>query len=416
MLGYLKSFYTKLAFIMGLVMYVSYALPTDNWQNTYLIFVSIFVAVFLPFFTKISEKLERFVVLRTGSMFLGKVIRFLWQYAFNYFALTMVITGGIVDTVNLQFVGGLYGAIALTSFASQGLQYVMLALANKNIGDRYLNITLALSFNVCISAIASLGYVPVQLFFVVTGILLGIIGALYSLVTDLKGIFSKKSGVGVFFGTFNPAHVSHMKIIEKFIQERNLEKVYVHPTIVPKLHQALLDEGIIRIAKMKDGMRIYEKTEKADFHIDYFPTGNIFFEAENRIAMLRSAVSDANLENKVEVLAMPDLYIDKGFHGIIKHIKNKHEGKRIYDLHGSDYGGMLVRTIYDEMFLTPYTIVRKDNISATAIRNGAEGMTSKTVTEILNILKDDSNANDGDIFEFSGIRYIYSDSKLIELD
>jgi hypothetical protein len=114
------------------------------------------------------------------------------------------------------------------------------------------------------------------------------------------------------------------------------------------LHQALLDEGIIRISKIQDGMRIYEKTEKADHHINYFPTGNVFFEVENKLAMLRAVVYDSNLQHKVEILYLPEIYSKKGFYGVISHIRKLHKGKRIHGLHGSDYGGMLVRNIYDD--------------------------------------------------------------------
>ncbi|MDR0917933.1 MAG: hypothetical protein LBM93_01580 [Oscillospiraceae bacterium] len=412
MIGYLKSFYTKLATIMGCVMYISYALPTNQWSNLFLIGISVFVAAFLPFFTKISESLERRAVLITGSIFLGKVIRFVWQFAFNLFAVYMVVWGDIVKVENLVRVGGILGAVALTSFASQGLQYLMLALANRDIGNRYLNITLALSINVCLSAIASLGYVVVQTVFIVMGIALGFIGAFYSLVTDIKGLIAPKGGVGIFFGTFNPAHTTHMAILKKFIEKRKLEKVYVHSTVVPKLHQLFLNEGVIEISEMKDGMRIYGKTEKADFHINYFPTGNAFFEIENRVAMLKAAVEDAGLTNKVEVLYLPEIYASKGFYGIISYVRQLNPHKHIHALHGSDYGGLLVRTIYDETFLWPYTIVRKDKVSATAIRNGEKGMTSPTVTHILDVLKDSYPKKDGDIFDFNGRQYIYRNSRL----
>lgn len=417
MLAYLKSFYTKLAFIMGLVMYVSYAIPTDSWSNTYLIFVGAFVAVFLPYYTKISEWFEQKGVLYTGSMFFGKIIRFIWQFVFNYFAIYMLVQGGIVKLIDLEMIGGIWGAVTFTSFSSQGLQYLMLGLANRNIGNRYLNITLALSMNVVLSAIASLGVVWVQIIFLIMGIILGFVGAFYSLLTDLKGLFAPKGGIGIFFGTFNPAHVSHMAIIKKFIKDRNLERVYVHPTVVPKIHQALLDEGIIKIANVQDGMRIYEKTEKADYHINYFPTGNIFFEVENRLAMLNAAVNDSNLDHKVEILYLPDIYDTKGFYGIIDYIRKLHKGKRIHGLHGSDYGGMLIRNIYDEsLCVWPFTIVRKDNISATAIRNGKKGMTTPTVTEILNVLKDTYKKTEGSTFRLGNSNYTYMNSRLFLAD
>ncbi|EAF5120002.1 substrate-binding protein [Listeria monocytogenes] len=412
MMKYFKSFYTKLAFIMGVVMYLSYAIPTNNFANLYLIFISGFVAMFLPFFTKISEKVEQKTVFKTGSIFLGKIIRFLWQFVFNLFAVYTVLKGGVIQLSNLDMVGGIWGAVALSSFASQGLQYVMLALANRDIGNRYLNITLALSANVCLSAIASLGYQSVQIFFILFGLILGFVGAFYSLITDIRGLMPSQGGIGIFFGTFNPVHKTHMEIVKNFIESRKLEKVYIHPTVVPKLHQALLDEGVIRIAKMKDGMRIYEKTEKADFHIDYFPTGNTFYEVENRIAMLEAAVKDSNLEDKVEILYLPEIYKNSGFYGIISLLKKKHQGDKVYGLHGSDSGGMLVRNIYDESFVIPHVIVRKDNVSATAIRNGAKGMTTSTVDKMKEILSDDCVKNENEEYTFYDNIYVYDNHRL----
>ena len=299
LLKMLKSFYTKLSLVMALVMYFSYAIPTNGFKNGYLIFVAVFVFFFLPYFTKISEIVESFAFLKTASAFAGKMARFLWQYLFNLFAITMLIKGDIVQMDRLDRVGGVFGAIALLSFASQGLQYIMMALANRNIGNMYLNITLALSINMCLGAIASLGYENVQVFYVIFGIIMGCIGALYSLYTDILGALPLKGGVGVFCGTFNPVHVTHMKILKNFIEKRGLEKVYLHSTVVPKLHQIFLEDGVIRIKEKKDGMRFYERTEKADFHINYFATGNAFYEAENRYAMLKAAVKDAGLEDKV---------------------------------------------------------------------------------------------------------------------
>ena len=409
----LRSFYTKLSLIMALVMYFSYAIPTNGFKNGYLIFVSVFVFFFLPYFTKISEKVESFAFLKTGSAFVGKIARFAWQYLFNLFAITMLIRGNIIDANRLARVGGVFGAIVLLSFASQGLQYIMMALANRNIGNMYFNITLALSINMCLGAIASLGYPSVQMFYVIFGIIMGCIGALYSLYTDILGVLPLKGGVGIFCGTFNPVHVTHMKILKNFIEKRQLEKVYLHSTVVPKLHQIFLKEGVISIKEKKDGMRFYERTDKADFHINYFATGNSFYEAENRFAMLRAAVKDVGLEDKVEVLFMPEVYEEKGFYGIIDYVKRVNKGKRIYGLHGSDGGGKMVRSIYDEKFIIPNVIRRTDNVSATAIRNGAKGMTTPTVDEIRKVLRETYAKEENEKFVFNNDTYIYRDGILI---
>ena len=414
MLKYLQSAYTKLAFVMALVMYLSYGLPTQSLGNWYLIFVSLFVFLFLPYFSKVSEIVESYTMLKTASSFIAKLARFLWQYLFNLVVIFILIQGSIIDTTRLVSVGGVWGATALISFASQGLQYIVMALANRNIGNMYFNITLALSLNMALGAIAALGYREVQLFYVVFGIIMGFIGAFYSLITDIIGALPIRGGVGIFCGTFNPVHVSHMKILKNFIEKRNLEKVYLHSTVVPKLHQVFLKEGTIRIREIKDGMRFYERTAKSDYHIDYFATGNSFYEAENRYAMLKAAVQDVGLADKVEVLFLPENYKKKGFYGIIDYVKENNKGKRIYGLHGSDGGGRLVRSIYDEKFIIPNVIRRTDNVSATAIRNGAKGMTTPTVDKIRNILKDSYPKKNGDKFKFYDETYTYENQKLLE--
>ncbi|MGX7051486.1 hypothetical protein [Leuconostoc palmae] len=47
---------------------------------------------------------------------------------------------------------------------------------------------------------------------------------------------------------------------------------------------------------------------------------------------------------------------------------------------------MLLHDIYDETGVKPYIVLRRDNISGTAIRKGAQGMTMPKVTEVLNFL------------------------------
>lgn len=414
LLGYIKSFYTILALILGGVMYVTYAIPNQAWGNKYLIMVAGFVALFLPYYTKLSEWFERKAVLMTSYIFLGKLIRFAWQFLFNLSVIVLLIKGGIVLPEDLEIVGGLYSAVAITTLGSQGMQYLSIALANRDIGSHYKNVTFALGTNVVISALASMGIVWIQYIFIAMGIVLGFIGTIYSLITDIMGKVAPKGGVGIFFGTFNPAHNTHMSIVKQFIKDRGLSKVYIHPTVVPRMHAKLLRDGVIRIAKMENGMRIYEKTEKADAHIDYFPTGNKFYEVENRLAMLREIVRDYQMENQVEVIYYPKEYESDGFYSVIKQIRKLHKGERIHGLHGSDYGGMLVRAIYDESTgIWPCAIVRKDNVSATAIRNGAQNMTSPTVTKILEVLKDYYKKSVGEKIEINGSTYVYKDHCLV---
>ena len=69
---------------------------------------------------------------------------------------------------------------------------------------------------------------------------------------------------------------------------------------------------------------------------------------------------------------------------MIAEVKRRHPGVRLHALHGTDFGGMTVRQICDECgWIYPWRILRRDNVSATAIRHGAKGMTSAVVTDVL---------------------------------
>ena len=72
----------------------------------------------------------------------------------------------------------------------------------------------------------------------------------------------------------------------------------------------------------------------------------------------------------------PEIYNTRGFQGVIGEVKRRHPGVRLHTLHGTDFGGMLVRQISDECgWIYPWCILRRDKVSATAIRRGAKGMT-----------------------------------------
>jgi nicotinic acid mononucleotide adenylyltransferase len=393
----LKSIFLKIALGMGAIMYLSYAIPTGSFTNPYLIGISTFTALFLPVFTLITTKLELISFHWTGSLFLSKISKLIWQSIYNFFALWLLVLGKIVFVQNLQIVGGLLGAVILTSFASQGLQYFAIYLADHDKGNRFLNIFCALSFNMIVSAFAALGYQTVQVVFVIIGLVSAIVGVFYSLATDVRAMIPSKGGIGLFLGTFNPVHKTHLKILKRFIEKRQLEKVYWHPTIIPKMHQYLLEKGMIQIVKEEAGKRFYEKTEKGDPLLDFFPTGSVFYEAENRLLMLKVAIREAGLEDKVEVIYFPETYQKHGFYGVIDVIRKQHPHQTLHGLLGTDEGGLILRSMYEEKRVKPFVTLRRDQISGTAIRKGAKGMTTDKITEILEFLDSAQNGQQIDI-------------------
>src|SRR5262249_38670001 len=143
-------------------------------------------------------------------------------------------------------------------------------------------------------------------------------------------------------------------------------------------------KGELQVGRLQDGFQIYEKTDKADSNVDYFPTGNQFLPPETRKALIELAVAEAGLGAKVEGTFLRETYNTRGFQGVVGEIKKLHPGVRLHTIHGTDFGGMLVRNICDECgWIYPWCILRRDKVSATAIRRGAKGMTPAVVTDVL---------------------------------
>ncbi|MCS1350242.1 GNAT family N-acetyltransferase [Mechercharimyces sp. CAU 1602] len=382
--SYLRSFSTLLGYLVGVLMYVAYAYPNQDWFNAGLVSVSLFVAIFLPYYSRISNKIDEWLCFKTAFVTPGRVGRFAAQWVFNLVVFYVFLASGVITVANADALGGVLGISLLTTAASQGIQYVAITLANREIGNVNRNVAWGLAFNILVTAAAALGIGWMRPVFIFSGLLFGALVFGIGMLSDLRSVIPRKGGIGIFFGTFNPFHNTHLAIVKQAMEERGLEKVIIHSTVVPKLHADALAKGEIVIAERQQGMRVYGRTSKADVHVNYFPTGNRFYEFDTRKQMMEWAVAEAGLQDKIEVLAYEDTYLHHGFYGIIRKIKEHNPGKRLHGIHGSDLGGMWVRRIYDESgWIYPYAVRRVDKVSATAIRNGAEGMAPRVIEDIL---------------------------------
>lgn len=385
---YLSSPSVRLSIGVGLLMYGSYAFAHQAFANVGLIALCAFVGVFIPYYSKISNKLEEHINLRTAIVSLGRLGRFLPQLAFNIGIFMLLTWAGVFPASNLSSLGGVLGVALVTTSASQGMQYVALALANREKGDKNRNVMLALSVNIVVTALATVGWPWAKTAFLSLGAGFGVLFFAVGLLSDYRSRVFRRGGVGVFFGTFNPIHRTHLALIRDAITTRGLEKVYLHCTTVPKLHAQALQRGEIHVANYDRGMRVYETTERADVHVNYFPTGRKFYEYETRLAMMRASIIEAGLGDQVEVLSLPEDYNQGGFYSVLAHVKRLAMGKPIHGIHGSDLGGMWVRGIYDESgWIYPIPVVRRDKVSATAIRNGATGLTTRAVQHMMETLQ-----------------------------
>ena len=383
-LRYVRSPSTRLAAFAGLLTYLCYAYAHNSWTNPALIGVAIFFAGFMPTYSRISNKIEMWSNNQFGYVTGGRLGRFVFQFAVNLALFAVMLYGHGMSRTGVATVGGIVGAALITSLASQGLQYLGIYLYARGIGDYNRNVLAGLVVNTVLTALGTAGLPYAREAFLAVGFGLGGLLLMVGILSDLRSIFAPKGGIGLYFGTFNPVHNTHLAIIQRAMAERRLDKIIIHPTLIPRLHVEAFRRGEIRVGRLKDGFQIYEKTEKADVAVDYFPTGNIFLPPETRKALIEVAVAEAGLAGKVEVIALREIYDRKGFQGVIAAIKKMHPGVRLHTLHGTDWGGMYVRQICDECgWIYPWRIMRRDKVSATAIRKGAKGMTPPVVTDVL---------------------------------
>jgi nicotinic acid mononucleotide adenylyltransferase len=381
---YARSPSTRLAAFAGLLTYFCYAYAHNSWTNPALIGVALFFALFMPTYSRISNKIEIWSNNQFGYVTGGRLGRFVFQFAVNLALFAVMLYGHGMSRTGVASVGGIPGAALITSLASQGLQYLGIYLYARGIGDYNRNVLAGLVVNTVLTALGTAGLPFAREAFLAIGFGLGGLLLLVGLLSDLRSIFAPKGGIGLYFGTFNPVHNTHLDIIKSAMEQRRLDKIIIHPTLIPRLHVEAFRRGEIRVGRLKDGFQIYEKTEKADVAVDYFPTGNIFLPPETRKALIDLAVAEAGLAGKVEVIALRETYDSKGFQGVIAAIKRMHPGVRLHTLHGTDFGGMYVRQICDECgWIYPWRIMRRNNVSATAIRKGAKGMTPPVVTDVL---------------------------------
>jgi hypothetical protein len=381
---YVRSPSTRIAAFVGLLSYLSYAYAHGSWANPALIGVSLFTGIFAPTYAKLSNKAELWANNRFGFVTAGKLGRFIPQYAFNLAVFGVMLTGGALNRSGMASVGGVAGAALVTSLASQGSQYLGLYLYQRGIGDTNRNVLIGVSVNLVLAALGTAGLPYAREAFLIAGLVLGTLFFGAGLLSDLRSQLAPKGGIGLYFGTFNPFHNTHLAIVRRALEQRGLDKVIIHPTLMPRLYGDAFRKGQLRVARLENGFQVWERTEKADVNVDYFPAGNRFLPPETRRILIELALAEAGLGAKVEVAYMQDVYGAKGFQGVIAAVKKANPGVRLHGLHGTDAGGMTVRGIYDECgWIYPWRILRRDNVSATAIRRGAKGMTSGVVTDVL---------------------------------
>lgn len=339
-----------------------------------LVFAPVGLAFVLPRYVTLICAVEDDFNQRTALVTPARLVRFLFHVPIVFSVLA------IAHAARGDAWAGWSVAFALTAGAA-GLHAVAVTFAYRGYGDRISNSILAISAIIWLVVTAE-GHWSLWVLTVFLGVLFGLDTA-RGLLSDLRSRLFPRRGIGVFFGSFNPVHKMHLALLSNLLADRQLNKIYVHATTIPKLHRVALARGEIAVCE-RAGVREYRASHFADTGKNYFPTGNWFYDYELRLELLKAAISDAGLNGRVEVLNLPDLYEKSGFAGVLRRIKSLHKGQPVHGLHGSDPGGMWVRNIFDSSgWIYPCPIVRTGVVSATAIRAGAIGLTSVTVERFL---------------------------------
>ena len=145
-----------------------------------------------------------------------------------------MLWGGGMSRTGVATVGGIAGAALITSLASQGLQYLGSYLFARGIGDHNRNVLVGLCVNTVLTALGTAGLPYAREAFLLLGFGLGGFLLLVGILSDLRSIFAPKGGIGLYFGTFNPVHNTHLAILKRAMAERKLDKIIIHPTLIPR--------------------------------------------------------------------------------------------------------------------------------------------------------------------------------------
>jgi hypothetical protein len=251
---YIYSRSTQIALVAGLTMYLAYAATHDKWHNLSLICICLFTGLALPSYSRLSNAVEEKTNLFLAVITLGRISRVILQYAFNFIIFKLFDAAGILNDSVLHGLGGIVGLAFLTTLASQGAQYIAVIAFNRGIGDLTRNVMFALAANILMTAAATTGLHRAKVLFVSVSLSLGAIILGLGILSDIRARFYPMRGVGIFFGTFNPFHLTHVAIVKKALKDRGLSKVYIHPTVIPRLHAMALERGEIRVARVEAGL------------------------------------------------------------------------------------------------------------------------------------------------------------------
>jgi hypothetical protein len=325
----------------------------------------------IPKLIKILNKAENLVNLLYAKPIVGFLTKYIVVLIVNI-ALSLV-------TYTLVYDFSLLNILSISNISSAML-YFALKLSYFNIGNRNNNMNIALSIALLLFYLVIAHVLNTTILLLTLSLLLIVYIIIKLIISEYKVMSAPRYGIGIFFGSFNPVHKAHIKIIQNAIKSRKLSKVLIQVNTIPELHRIAINNKEIISESNGKGFNVYKKTSIAIPGKDYFPTGNKFFDHSIRVNLIKESLNEYALAEKVQILDYDEIYDQKGFPGIIEKIHSSYQNIPLHGIHGSDVGGMWVRYIFDSFsFIYPYPIVRNDGISSTKIRDGIKNLTTNYV-------------------------------------
>ncbi len=124
----------------------------------------------------------------------------------------------------------------------------------RGVGDANRNTMVEHPRSTCVLAgLGTAGVPGAREAFLILGFVLGALFFGIGLLSDLRSVLAPKGGIGMFFGTFNPFHNTHLDDAGAVMRWKNAssDKVIIHPTLIPRLHADAFRKGQIRVGRLR---------------------------------------------------------------------------------------------------------------------------------------------------------------------
>jgi len=190
--------------VSAICAYGSYAFLSAAWLNPYLVSLSLYLFILLPFIARFATYIDTETTTHTNSILLGKAVRFIFQCVSNIFVLWFLVSGSIVTIKIINEFGGTLIVIILVTSMSKGVQYLFEEIGLKYNIKRNISILLALSLSIIINAAAVTGVMWIKAPFIMASYSIAAILLISWGYTDLKNlVFNPQST------TQNPGEPRH---------------------------------------------------------------------------------------------------------------------------------------------------------------------------------------------------------------